>query len=186
MKVNAGQMPFMYPMPMTIVGAKVEGKPNFMAVGWVTPVNHNPPMIGIALGKSHYTNIGIKESKAFSICIPGQDLLEKTDYVGLVTGKKVDKSELFNVYYNENKNIPLIQECKVCIELELEQVIDMPSNEFFIGKIIATHIEEDCMDGKKPDIQKINPFTLSMPDNRYWGLGENLGKAWSIGKNIKK
>jgi hypothetical protein len=35
------------------------------------------------------------------------------------------------------------------------------------------------------DIKKINPFTLSMPDNRYWSVGENLGKAWSIGKALK-
>lgn len=36
------------------------------------------------------------------------------------------------------------------------------------------------------DIRKVNPFTLTMPDNNYWSLGENLGKAWNIGKNLEK
>ena len=36
------------------------------------------------------------------------------------------------------------------------------------------------------DIKKINPFTLSMPDNHYWSVGENLGKAWGIGKTLKR
>jgi hypothetical protein len=36
------------------------------------------------------------------------------------------------------------------------------------------------------DIKKINPFTLSMPDNHYWSVGEKLGKAWGIGKALKK
>jgi len=25
-----------------------------------------------------------------------------------------------------------------------------------------------------------------MPDNQYWSVGENLGKAWNIGKKLKK
>jgi hypothetical protein len=37
----------------------------------------------------------------------------------------------------------------------------------------------------KPDIEKIQPFTLSMPDNYYWSVGEKLGKAWSAGKVFK-
>ena len=34
----------------------------------------------------------------------------------------------------------------------------------------------------KPDITKMKPFTLTMPDNRYWSVGRCVGKAWSIGK----
>ncbi len=185
MKINIGTAPFMYPMPVTIVGTIVNNKPNFMAVGWVTPVNYNPPMIGIALGKTHYTNMGIKEKKAFSICIPNKSLIEKTDYCGLVSGQKEDKSKLFNVFYLDNKDIPLIKECPVCISLQLEQIIELPSNEFFVGKVIETYIEEECLTDNKPDITKINPFTLSMPDNQYWDIGNNIGKAWSIGNKLK-
>jgi len=42
------------------------------------------------------------------------------------------------------------------------------------------------MTDHKPDIKKINPFTLTMPDNQYWSVGENLGKAWDTGKNLMK
>ncbi len=35
----------------------------------------------------------------------------------------------------------------------------------------------------QPDILKINPFTLTMPDNQYWAVGKHAGKAWGIGKN---
>ena len=38
----------------------------------------------------------------------------------------------------------------------------------------------------KPDIKKINPFTLTMPDNRYWSVGEAAGKAWSAGVGLRK
>ncbi len=42
-------------MPITLLGANVEGKVNFMSLGWVTRVNANPPMLGIGVHKSHYT-----------------------------------------------------------------------------------------------------------------------------------
>lgn len=35
-------------------------------------------------------------------------------------------------------------------------------------------------------MKKIDPLLLSMPDNRYWTLGEHAGDAWSIGKSLKK
>jgi hypothetical protein len=41
------------------------------------------------------------------------------------------------------------------------------------------------MTNDKLDIKKVNPFTLTMPDNNYWSLGENLGKAWTLGKRLK-
>lgn len=38
----------------------------------------------------------------------------------------------------------------------------------------------------KPDIARIKPFTLTMPDNRYWAVGKQIGKAWSDGRGFAK
>jgi hypothetical protein len=27
---------------------------------------------------------------------------------------------------------------------------------------------------------------LTMPDNGYWRIGENVGRAWSVGKKVGK
>jgi flavin reductase (DIM6/NTAB) family NADH-FMN oxidoreductase RutF len=83
-KVKIENNAFVYPMPMVLVGARVENKANFMAVGWVSRVNFNPPMISVALGKTHYTNEGIHREKTFSVNIPSMELIEKVDYCGLV------------------------------------------------------------------------------------------------------
>ena len=32
-----------YPMPVVLVGATVDGRPNFMAVAWFSNVNSTPP-----------------------------------------------------------------------------------------------------------------------------------------------
>jgi len=95
-------------MPVAIVGATVNDKPNFMTVAWFSKVNINPPMMMIALGKQKYTGEGIKESMAFSINIPGKDLIKETDYCGIKSGRTEDKSRLFKVFYGETGTAPMI------------------------------------------------------------------------------
>jgi flavin reductase (DIM6/NTAB) family NADH-FMN oxidoreductase RutF len=175
---------FVYPMPMVLAGSVVGGKANFMAVGWVSRVNFKPPMIGIAIGP-HHTNKGIDENGAFSINVPGFDLREKTDYCGLVTGGKTDKSTLFHVFYGELRGAPLIRECPICMACKVYQAVRLPSNTLYIGEIVEAYTEERFLTDGKPDIKKINPFTLTMPDNNYWRVGDHAGRAWNIGKSLK-
>ncbi|OPZ43098.1 MAG: hypothetical protein BWY93_01456 [Euryarchaeota archaeon ADurb.BinA087] len=80
----------------------------------------------------------------------------------------------------------MISECPVCIECRLVQSVTYPTNEFFIGEIVGSYTEERYLTGGKPDMKKIDPLLLSMPDNRYWSLGEYAGDAWRIGKSLKK
>jgi flavin reductase (DIM6/NTAB) family NADH-FMN oxidoreductase RutF len=72
------------------------------------------------------------------------------------------------------------------MECKLVNPVDLPTNTLFIGEIFGTYTEERFLTDGKPDIHKIVPFTLTMPDNNYWGVGNHAGKAWSIGKNLKK
>jgi len=37
----------------------------------------------------------------------------------------------------------------------------------------------------KPDFAKIDPLFLTMPDNRYWFVGREAGKAWGAGKKVR-
>ena len=175
---------FVYPMPMTLIGAEVDGKPNFMAAAWVTRCNPNPPMILAALGRMHHTNRGIKQHGEFSVSIPSVDVLKQVDYAGLVSGARTDKSGLFEPFYGELKHAPMAKACPVTMECRLVQTVELAIDELFIGEIISAYADEACLDDGKPDIRKLNPFTLTMPDNRYWAVGEEMGKAWAAGKEL--
>jgi len=76
--------------PLSLVGAVVNGKAKFMAVGWIARVNFKPPIIGIALGP-HYTNRGIEEHGGFSVNIPWRAMIEKTD-------GNIDKSKVLKYF----------------------------------------------------------------------------------------
>lgn len=173
-----------YPMPVVLGGAVVGEQANFLAVGWISRVNAQPPMLAMALNKRHFTNGGIHEHKEFSVNVPGVDLLEKADYCGLVSGRDADKSKLFSVFYGKLRAAPLIRECPLCIACTLVETVSLPSNELFIGEIVEAYAEEACLTAGNPDISKMQPFTLTMPDNTYWRIGEEAGKAWEAGRKL--
>lgn len=184
-KIKINNNVFVYPMPVTLLGANAKGKANFMALGWVTRVNANPPMIGIGVHKSHYTPEGIEENRSFSINFPGAEMIRETDYCGLVSGENKDKSSLFEVFYGELKTAPMIKECTLNLECRLVETLELPTNYFFVGEIVAAYSEEQYLTQGKPDIKKMEPLLLTMPDNSYWTVGDYAGAAWGIGKNLK-
>ncbi len=184
-KISAGRNVFMYPMPVILLGTLVDGKPNFMALGWITRVNANPPTIGCGVGRNHYTVRGIEENQTFSINVPSAEMMDITDYCGLVSGKSVNKAALFDVYYGELATAPMITECPLSLECQLQTVVENPTNNFYIGEIIASYTEERYLTDGNPDIRKINPLLLTMPDNRYWTVGDYAGDAWSAGKRLR-
>lgn len=185
MKKRIDNNVFLYPMPVVLVGSVVNGKPNFMTVGWISRVNFQPPMIGIATSP-HLTNRGIEENKAFSVNIPDISLIEKTDYCGIYSGNKVDKSQIFKVFYGSLPEAPLIEECPISLACRLYETVELPGNTFYIGEIVEAYCDEDCLTNGVPDVLKVKPFTLTMPDNNYWSVGELKGRAWNIGAKLKQ
>ena len=186
-KVKLGKGAFIYPMPVSLVGTKFEGVSNFMTVSWISRVNASPAMIGISSHKSHKSNAAIFENKAFSVNFPEKSMAKEADYCGLASSANADKSEIFDVFYGASPFCPLIVGCPLCMECELVQTVELPSNYLFIASIKASYSEERFLgeDGT-PDMAKMKPFVLSMPDNRYWSLGRPIAKAWEIGLKSKK
>jgi flavin reductase (DIM6/NTAB) family NADH-FMN oxidoreductase RutF len=177
---------FFIPMPVVLVGTQVDGKENFMTVGWCTRANANPPMVVCGIGNHHHTPRGITRAGTFSVNIPSRALLEKTDYCGLVSGAKVDKSKVFQVFYGNLKTAPMIRECPVTLECRLAQSVSLPTNTLYIGEIAGAYADPSVMKDGKPDFPAIDPLLLTMPDNTYWTLGSAAGKAWSAGLRLKK
>ncbi|GBF34918.1 flavoredoxin [Desulfocucumis palustris] len=185
-KIKMGAKTFLYPMPVTLVGVNINGKPNYLAVAYCGIVGTSPAMIAIALRDSRYTNTGIKENGTFSVNLPSSKMIKVTDYCGLVSGRKVDKSKLFNTFYGELKTAPMINECPVNLECKLIRVLDCGgSHEIYIGEIVETYAGEECLTNDLPDIKKISPILLSIYDKSYWEVGVYLGKAWGIGGEFR-
>ena len=61
-KLMLGSKSALYPYPINLLGTLIDGKPNFMTLGFAGVVNINPSMVAIGCGRSHATYHGIKEN----------------------------------------------------------------------------------------------------------------------------
>jgi flavin reductase (DIM6/NTAB) family NADH-FMN oxidoreductase RutF len=183
MKIELGARNCLYPMPTTLVGATVEGRPNFVTIAHVGIMDLGSVSLGMA--KAHYTNAGIKENGTFSINLPSTEMVQKTDYCGLVSGRRVNKAELFDVFYGNLKTAPMIDECPINMECKLMKVVDFPKHDVFVGEIVATYAEEAVLADGVVDYGKVQPLLFTMTDKSYWQLGERHAQAWSIGKTLE-
>jgi len=182
---------YLFPLPLAIVGANVNGKPNFETVAYVGIVEHKPPLISVASYETHHTNIGIKENGTFSVNTPSEDIIEKTDYCGLVSGKEIDKSEVFDVFYGDLETAPMISQSPLNLECEVVKVLNLKdllgiekAHDIFIGKIVGAYADEEYLTDGTPDIIKLKPLIYSL--GKYWKVGEELAEAWKIGKSLEK
>jgi flavin reductase (DIM6/NTAB) family NADH-FMN oxidoreductase RutF len=187
MKVTLGPKSFLYPMPIVLVGANVDGKPNYMTAAYCGIVNQLPPMIEVALRRERYTAKGIRENGTFSVNIPESCQATIVDHLGLVSGSKQDKSKVLDTFYGPLGTAPMIKQCPLNLECHVVEVLALAgTHDVFIGEIKETYTEERYLTNGLPDIKKLDPILYSTGDSGYWKVGEYIGKAFHIGKGYKK
>jgi len=185
-KTKLGAGSHLLPMPVVLVGANVDNRPNFLTIAYVGIVCHTPAMIEVALRKGRFSSDGIKQNKTFSVNATSVALLEATDYCGIYSGAKVDKSHLFEVFYGELKTAPMITESPLNVECRLAEVLDLGgSHEVFIGEIVEAYSSEEFLSDGRLDLDKIKPLVYDGSSMSYWGLGEKLARSFQVGKDYK-
>lgn len=184
MKKNLGSVLALYPTPTVVVGAMVDGSPNWVLVGHIGIIGHDRVMVSLA--KPHYTNKGIKATKALTINVVDESMLAKADYSGSTSGAKTDKSALFE-YTQGETGAPIINECKLVMECEVDDIYETDTFESFICKINSTHADEKIVntDGKI-DYNTFKPVLFEMPTYEYLRTGDVIGKCLSFGKELKE
>lgn len=184
MKTELGVKNCLYPLPTVLVGTLVNGKPNYVTIAHVGIMDLESVSLG--MNKRHYTNAGIKAAKTFSINIPSTKMVKETDFCGLVSGRTQNKADLFKTFYGKLKTAPMIEQCSINMECELVKTVDFPNHDVFIGKIINTFCDKTVLTDGEVDIVKVQPILFVMNNQSYYGIGEKVAKAWSIGKELNK
>lgn len=178
MKKNIGNSIALYPMPLAIVGAMVNDKPNYVLAGHLGIIGHNRVMVSLA--SNHYTNKGIKVKQFMTINMVDESILKKADYVGSVSGYKMDKSNVFE-YHLGKTGVPIIDESPIVMECKVEDIYETEGFESFICKIVAVHADENILDSNdKIDYSLLKPVLFEMPTYQYLLTGGVLGKCLNL------
>ena len=181
-KSKLGPEPILLPMPALVVGANVMGKPNFMIASWCGIAAFKPPAITVALNRARHTLKGIKENGTFSVNIPSCEIIKKADFCGIYSGRKKDKSQIFETFYGELKTAPLIEECPINLECKALHYLDMKTHILIVGEIVETYVNRGCLTDGKVDPEKVDPPVYVRGSMKYHRLGEVFASAFHVGR----
>lgn len=188
MKVSFDNLPYVYPIPIALLGANVRGKPNYETIGDLGLMGINPALVCISSHREHYTNAGILENGTFSLNFPTTAMLAVTDYCGIVSGRQVDKSFLFEHFYGALQTAPMITACPVNLECRVLQEFSIQHRQIFVAEVVCTYVEETFVDeqnGNKhiADLTVLDPILYAL-DNRYYSVGRPIGVGYTEGKKL--
>lgn len=179
-KKNLGSLLALYPKPMTVVGAEVEGKVNWLVVGHTGVIGHD--RILVSMSKQHYTNQGIRKSKKLSVNLVSREMLPEADYVGSVSGAAVDKSEVFAYHIGEN-GTPVIDASPLTMECNVTDIYETEGFDNFICEVVNTYAVADVLDSAgKLDYTRLKPVLFEFPTYSYLATGEVIGKCLNLDK----
>lgn len=179
-KKNIGSKLALYPMPVTVVGAEVNGKVNWLLVAHVGIIGHD--RILISMSDKHYTNQGIIESKKLSVNLVDRKMLPKADYVGSVSGANTDKSHEFSFHWGEN-GTPVIDASPLTMECNVVDIYKSDGFDNFICSIANTYAASEVLDDNgKLDYTRLKPVLFEFPTYSYIATGEVIGKCLNLDK----
>jgi flavin reductase (DIM6/NTAB) family NADH-FMN oxidoreductase RutF len=190
MKKSVGAKALVFPTPIFIVGTyDKEGKPNIMTAAWGGICCSKPPCVCVSIRKQRHTYENIGVHQAFTVSIPSEKYVREVDYVGMVSGKNKDKFKVtgLTAVKSEVVNAPYVKEFPFVLECKLRHTFELGIHTQFVGEIMDVKAEEEVLGANGlPDIEKVKPFSYAPEYMAYYGTGKSLGKAFSLGKEIRE
>ncbi len=161
---------FHYPFPVTVVVSKFEDKVNMMSAVWHTQLSFDPPLYGVLISRKRFSHNLIEKSKQFTLNFLDYEFLETVAFVGSVSGRELDKAEVFDIPLKDGRiiDVPILSESYAAYECELYDEREYGDHTLFVGKIVGVHYSEDAYYGEKfiPDVYKIRPV-LYIGDEKF-------------------
>ena len=188
MKKSLGAQTLVYPTPVFVVGTyDPHGKPNVMTASWAGICCSRPPCVAVSLRKATYTHGNIVARKAFTISIPSEAHVRAVDHFGMVSGRDVDKFAATKLTPMRSVLVdaPYVQEFPMVVECRLAHTFELGLHTEFVGEIVDVKVDEEVManDGTA-DIKKVSPLVFTPDAQAYYGIGNFVAKAFSVGEGF--
>jgi flavin reductase (DIM6/NTAB) family NADH-FMN oxidoreductase RutF len=190
MKLSLPPKTILLPSPVLIIGTyDSDGRPNMMNAAWGGIVSSKPPCISVSIREAALSFHNIQQTEAFTINIPSEKYLKEADFVGMVSGRDVDKFKATGLTPEKSKlvNAPIVQEFPYSLECNLVRQVNLGSHTMFIGEIVGMVADSEVLNAKQvPDIEKVRPMLWgSFGSMAYYNIGNKLGDSFSVGNEIK-
>jgi flavin reductase (DIM6/NTAB) family NADH-FMN oxidoreductase RutF len=188
MKMSLGAKPIMYPTPVLVVGSyDAEGKANAMTAAWGGIACSKPPCVAVSLRAATASHGNMMARQAFTISLPGQANAAQADYCGIVSGRDHDKFAALGLtaVRSELVDAPYVGEFPLVLECKVVAVHELGLHTQFIGEILDVKADESVLTSEGAiDLELLKPILYAMGMQGYYAVGELVGKAYTIGREI--
>lgn len=185
MRKNFGKKPWMYPLPVLIIGTyNDDGTADAMNAAWGGL--YDADKVVLCLSAGHRTTANIKAKGAFTVSFANAAQVIAADYVGMVSAnkkpKKMEKAG-FHTTKSNYVDAPLIEELPMAMECKL---IKINEDGNVIGEIVNISADESILgnDGNI-DAAKLQPIIFDPVHNTYLKVDEKVGNAFHDGSSLK-
>jgi len=127
-----------------VVGVKYGSKVNGMTAAWVNQVSSKPPMISVAIGKTHYTSELISKAKSFSVNILSPNQMELAQKCGFISGRDQDKLKEEELTY-QITGAPIISNCSAYLDCTLSHQFEVGDHVLFVGTVVETNVKSQSV-----------------------------------------
>lgn len=185
MRKNFDAKPWMYPLPVLLIGTYDEnGNADLMNAAWGGLYDADKVILCLSAG--HKTTKNILAKKAFTVSFADAEHVTEVDYVGLVSAnnepEKLKKAG-FNAVKSEKIDAPLFEELPMTLECRLLKVTEDGN---IIGEIVNISADESILNASGTiDPEKLCPISFDPIRNIYTKMGAVVGKAFSDGDSLR-
>ena len=131
------------PGPVVLVTTAHKGRANVMTLSWLTPMDFEPPLVGLVMSDRNYSFAALKATKQCVINIPTVELAAKVVGVGNSSGRRLDKFAAFGLTPRPAKLVapPLIDECYASLECRVTDAHLARKYNFFVLEAIKAWVD---------------------------------------------
>ncbi len=179
-----------YPLPAVLISCgSSPDEHNIFTVSWVGTICSDPPMCYISVRPSRHSHEIIKRTGEYVINLTTEALARATDWCGVRSGRDFNKFEEMKLTVGKATLVeaPLIEDCPVCIECRVREIIPLGSHEMFISEVVNVKADDQYLDPVTGRFDLQRAGLLAYTHGHYYGLGKKIGKfGWSVQKKKKK
>ena len=165
------------PLPPVMVTVGDMENANILTVAWTGILATVPPKTYISVRPSRHSYGILKEKGEFVINLPTVKQAKEVDFVGIYTGKKLDKFEKTGFTKEKSEKVapPTIAECPVALECRVTEILPMGSHDVFIADIVSVSCKEELFD-REGKMHFERAGLLAYAHGEYFALGEKVGR----------
>jgi len=173
-----------YPGTVAVVTSSFEGERNVMSAGWHTALSAEPPLYGVALGRTRHTHALVRASGAFAVHFLPFERADAIAGVGSTSARDgLDKFERYGLAATNGAvlDLPILHDAYLAYECRATAVHETGDHDLFVGEVVAVHHRPDAYDERRLlDAAKARP-AVYYGRSLFEALGAGERAVWLPG-----